>query len=399
MSIKVGVVGLGAFSHQFIPLFLAHPGVEEVVLCDLDPEKRREKCELHSVKRSCDSLDALCDTDVDAVAIFTQNWMHGPQSVQALRAGKDVYSAVPAAQDLAEVQDLVEAVEQTGRIYMMGETSVYYPCTIYCQQRYQAGDFGRVVYVESEYLHDYDHGLYEVRKWRAGDRWREFGGDPPMFYPTHSISIPVHILGERMTCVSCQGFVDSHEDGLYREDVNRFGNVFSDEIALFRTSGGTSVRAMECRRIGHPGEVRCSVFGTEGCYEEQLDSKIWTTKQIGPEHIESLHEMLDVREDAKKLGPEQSHYNRSVAPIHPTDRLPDSFEGLHNGHHGSHQFLIDDFVRACLTRKHPPCNVWQAARYFVPGLIAHESAKRGGELLEIPDFGDGPDTSGWPPAI
>ena len=31
-----------------------------------------------------------------------------------------------------------------------------------------------------------------------------------------------------------------------------------------------------------------------------------------------------------------------------------------------------------------------AARYLVPGLVAHESALRGGELLEIRDFGDPP---------
>jgi hypothetical protein len=34
--------------------------------------------------------------------------------------------------------------------------------------------------------------------------------------------------------------------------------------------------------------------------------------------------------------------------------------------------------------------VWDAARYAVPGILAHESAVRGGELLEVPDFGDPP---------
>jgi predicted dehydrogenase len=27
--------------------------------------------------------------------LFTQNWLHAPQAVQALNAGKHVYSAVP----------------------------------------------------------------------------------------------------------------------------------------------------------------------------------------------------------------------------------------------------------------------------------------------------------------
>jgi len=34
--------------------------------------------------------------------------------------------------------------------------------------------------------------------------------------------------------------------------------------------------------------------------------------------------------------------------------------------------------------------VWQAARYLVHGLIAHESAMAGGAWLAVPDFGDSP---------
>ena len=39
----------------------------------------------------------MLDGGLDAVAIFTQRWTHGPLVLQALRAGKHVYSAVPMA--------------------------------------------------------------------------------------------------------------------------------------------------------------------------------------------------------------------------------------------------------------------------------------------------------------
>ncbi|MFQ5512634.1 MAG: orotidine-5'-phosphate decarboxylase, partial [Candidatus Krumholzibacteriia bacterium] len=38
-SLRVGVVGCGAFARHFIPLLQAHPWVAEVVLCDLDADK------------------------------------------------------------------------------------------------------------------------------------------------------------------------------------------------------------------------------------------------------------------------------------------------------------------------------------------------------------------------
>ena len=52
--------------------------------------------------------------------------------------------------------------------------------------------------------------------------------------------------------------------------------------------------------------------------------------------------------------------------------------------------MTDDFVNAVHDNKMPLINAWEAARYNVPGLIAHRSAELGGELLEIPDFGDTP---------
>ena len=48
-------------------------------------------------------------------------------------------------------------------------------------------------------------------------------------------------------------------------------------------------------------------------------------------------------------------------------------------------------MKACVTGETPPNNIWDAARYMVPGLVAHESAMRGGELLEVPDFGAAPE--------
>ncbi len=63
---------------------------------------------------------------------------------------------------------------------------------------------------------------------------------------------------------------------------------------------------------------------------------------------------------------------------------------LNNGHKGSHKFLVHEFVSALINDTIPNNNVWQAARYLIPGLIAHESAKQGGVLMEVPDLGAAP---------
>ena len=392
MSLKIGIIGTGAFAQGFIPLFKAHPLVGKVVLCDLDGEKLAQNAPKHQIADPSPSLDALCTSDVDAVCLFTQNWLHGPQAVQALNSGKHVYSAVPAGISVEEIKALTQAAEQTHKIYMIGETSYYYPGVLYCREQYRQGAFGHIVYGEAEYYHDWDHGLYDVARWRGGSTWRETAGIPPMYYPTHSTSQIISVTGAHMTHVSCQGFKDQHEDAIYRD--NNWQNPFSNQSALYKMSDGSACRINEFRRIGHPGCVRMALFGTEGSLEHNAHGAVWLTKNR--EDQEDLDALLaatgqPVRTEGdmdKITAADGTHLGAAAG--HPVERLPREFAGLPNGHAGSHQFLVDDFVKACTSDDLPPNNAWDAARYVLPGLIAHESALQGGALLAVPDLGDPP---------
>ena len=47
---------------------------------------------------------------------------------------------------------------------------------------------------------------------------------------------------------------------------------------------------------------------------------------------------------------------------------------------------MNQFVTAILQDRQPLVNVAQALNMTVGGIVAHESAKKGGELLKIPQF-------------
>jgi len=281
---------------------------------------------------------------------------------------------------------------------MIGETSYYYPAPVYCRKRFAEGAFGHIVFGEAEYYHDWDHGLEAVYKWRAaslGLDWRKQGGDPPMHYPTHSTSMIISVTGAHMTHVSCQGYVDREPGTVFDPEVNIHKNAFSNEMALFKMSDGSAARINEFRRVGHPGAVRMTLFGTQGSFEHNGLGPLWQTKDWNT-HIK-LADLLTPREmapaefsgDMAKVT-SRDGTNMYGAPIHDVSRLPKEFAGMHSGHEGSHPFLVDDFVKACVDKKQPPNNIWQAARYAIPGIIAHESAVQGGKLLEVPDLGDAP---------
>src|SRR5690606_33802540 len=145
---SIGVVGAGQFSRHFIPLFQAHPLISRVVVTDLVAERRQEFADTFGVE-TVGSFEDMLASDIDAIAIFTQRHLHGPQAIAALEAGKHVYSAVPMALDVADIERIIELVSTTRLTYYMGETCYYFPAAIYCREQHRAGAFGDFVYAQS----------------------------------------------------------------------------------------------------------------------------------------------------------------------------------------------------------------------------------------------------------
>lgn len=417
MGLKVAVCGVGQFGSQFVSLFQRHPDVDEVYLADNITRRLADKAAEFGVKRTFPGLDELCSSDCDCIAIFTQRWMHGPQAVKALKAGKHVYSAVPAAITIEELYELVETVKSTGLIYMLGETSYYRAQTTFCRELFSKGRFGKFVYGEGQYHHDMSD-FYKAYMHSGGESWREIASFPPMLYPTHSTAFILGVTFQKMTEVSCMGFADKHPDGIFDKKLSNWDNVFSNQTALFRTSDGGMARINEFRRTG-AGQGRMSLFGTEGAYEEQpspenLDAlkcvlsyldipenygmsgnipyaeagKLLKLKMLDVSHISELE---GVKITSENLGNLPRDYMgktfHGISKVQPYHQLPLEFSEVKNGHGGTHFFLVNDFIRSVKEDKLPQNNVWMAARYNAPGIIAHESSKRNGELLKIPDFG------------
>jgi len=394
---SLGIVGAGQFAGQFAKLFKAHPLVREVHVTDVLAERADTLAERQGLAGTFGSFEDMLASDVDAVAIFTQRWTHGPLVVQALRAGKHVYSAVPMAISEEEIAAVIEAVRETGLTYMMGETSYYNPATIYARERKAAGAFGRIFYAEGDYVHDMDLGFYAAYQYSGGEDWQKTASYPPMLYPTHSLGGVLGGIGGHATSVSCIGVRDERGDGVFDREISMFDNDFSNATALFEMDGGGSIRINEFRRVGYPSHLRESrfrYFGTDGSFEQLVETAVWQDKEGYTDVSEQIRTLPSIPLDDPSLADVdpalRDAFVSGLAPVHDPSRLPAELRALPSGHEGSHSFLVDDFVTAVATGALPPVNAWEAARYTLPGIVAHQSALRGGERLPIRDFGEAP---------
>ena len=397
-KLNIAFIGCGDFAKNFVPLFKLHPLVEKVYVCDLIADRAEEYSKKFSVEIVASFEDVLKRRDIDAVAIFAQRHLHGPLVLRALSAGKHVYSAVPMASEVEECQQIVEKVAETGLTYMMGETCYYYPSSMLCRYRFQEGFFGKFVYGEAQYHHDISHF---PANFRADKR---SAGVPPFFYPTHSTAMLLAAADSYCTRVVAFGYEDTEGDGIFEKGVNQWDNVFSNSYSLMKLANGGTARINECRRIGYkaPSSYVSSFYGTKGAYQFSNAQHILTKL------TEKGVDLQDISDDVNPI--EMTHHKDEVdfkqkvanhtwqwnvfSPVQKTeyDRLPESFKknGSVNGHMASHQLLVDDFCTAVFFGSMPPVNAWRAARWTIPGLLAHQSALKNGEAMDVPDCGEAP---------
>ena len=366
MKIRMGIVG-GGFGRSF--QWHEHPNCMVEAVSDLRPERNKALMETYRCNKSYPSLEEMVkDKNIDAIAVFTEGPNHVKHAIECLKHGKHVISAVPACWGtVEEAERLLEAVEKYGLTYMMAETSYYQQFVISVRKMFEQGDFGDLYYCESEYQHD---GL-EVLYMEDGRRtWRY--GVAPMHYPTHCTAHIIGITGERLTEVVCHGWGD---DSPYLKD-NAYNNPFHNESALFKTSKGNSFRANIWWKGSHLGGERANWIGTDMSFYAG-------NGRSGPAIVKKTKKLATDDAGFVQSSPELENYDQPE--WWKTDMLPEPLR--HNtGHHGSHTFLTNEFIDALVNERQPAVDIYEALSYTVPGIIAHESALQGGELMKIPQY-------------
>ncbi len=359
--LRIGIVG-GNFGRTF--QWHLHPDCTVTAVCDIDRETLdRLGTTYRCANRFTTFAEMLKFRDLDAVGVFTPLPLHVWMATTALEAGKHVISAVPAGLSLEELERLLDTVKRTGLRYMMAETSYYRPEVITCREWAREGRFGTISYSEAEYHHE---GVLQLMFDSRGlPTWRH--GLPPLQYPTHCTGIVVPVTGERLTEVTAVGWGDGHE--VLRS--NLYKNPFWSGNAFFKTSGGHCTRVSVSWHIAAPVVERGQFFGERMSY-------FMERPQQSPDTVVRLVPGAQTR-IAVEAYQQPNHWERLPEPL----RVP-------SGHGGSHTFLTHEFVRAIVEDRHPAVNVWEAIAYTAPGIVAHESALRGGEAMKIRDYGKAP---------
>ena len=150
-NIQIALIGAGGMGQGDARYATSLAGVKLIAACDLY-QGRLERCKEiwgADIFTTLDYRQVLARKDVDAVIIGTPDHWHSRITIDAVRAGKDVYCEKPMIQKLEQGKQVIAAQNETGRIVQIG--SQYASSMVYqkARQLLAAGAIGKVNMVEA----------------------------------------------------------------------------------------------------------------------------------------------------------------------------------------------------------------------------------------------------------
>jgi predicted dehydrogenase len=362
---NVGIVGL-EFGAEFIPIYQRHPLANMYAICQRTREHLDQVGDTFGVDvRYTDYQEMLDDPEIDIVHINTPLQLHADHVVWALEAGKHVGCTIPMATSVEDCKRIVDAQRETGLVYMMMETVIYSREFLYVRELYEAGALGKVQFLRASHHQD-------MTGWPS-----YWDGMPPMHNATHAISPTLALGRHEAESVQCLG-----SGTIFERMHGQYGSPFAIESTHIRFKD-SDVGAEVTRHLWAVArEYRESfdVYGSVRAFE-------WTQIE-GEEHVVHLGESpsrITVPDYAHLLPEEIQLFTTGGVYSDDGDSAHRSFiQG--GGHGGSHPHLAHRLLLAVAGEEEPYPNAVQAANITCAGILSHESALRGGELLPLPDW-------------
>ncbi|MDQ8734782.1 Gfo/Idh/MocA family oxidoreductase [Paenibacillus sp. LHD-38] len=315
--------------------------------------------------------EMLAREDVDAIAIFTPDYMHEEHAIAALQAGKHVYCEKPLAITVEACDHILDEWKRSGKHLMIGFNMRYMSMYQTMKEIIKSGVIGdiKAVWVRHFvglggyfYYHDW-HGTaqnttslllqkashdFDVIHWLT-DRYTTkvsafgsldyYGGNKP-----NDLHCPECDVKDTCPDVSMSRLTQC----AFREEID----VEDNNMVIMELEGGIKASYMQCHFT--PDYSRNYTFiGTKGRIEnDDVNDKIYVkTRKSG-----SWQEMSDITYDMKQL------------------------PGTHGG---ADPRICEDFVNLILYDKQPLTTPFAGRMSVAVGCAATESIRSGGKVVAV----------------
>jgi predicted dehydrogenase len=164
-SVRWGILGASEFAReQMAPAIHSAQGASLVALATSNVENAagfQAFCPALKVYQAYDHL--LADKEIDAVYVPLPNHLHVEWTLKALRAGKHVLTEKPIALNTKEIDAIIVARAEAGRLAAEAYMIVFHPQWIRARQLLQDGAIGSIRHVDSAFSFDVGDNPRNIR--------------------------------------------------------------------------------------------------------------------------------------------------------------------------------------------------------------------------------------------
>ncbi len=249
------VIGIGDIStRRVIPAIQDETRSKLYGVVTRDPAKAAT----YSVKTWTNLDEALADSAIDAVYVATPVFLHGPQTIQSLRAGKHVLCEKPMAMNEAQAREMLQTAEECRRVFGIAYYRRAYPKVQRAKQLLEAGAIGKPVLAELTC-----HGWFDGRAYDGDDRGRHWlvdpvraGGGPLYDIASHRIDVLNYFFGEpRRVCAQLSNAVHHYA---VEDNATVMIEYAGGPRGIVDVRWNSKIKRDECRIRGTDGEIEMS---------------------------------------------------------------------------------------------------------------------------------------------
>ncbi len=272
----IGVVGL----HEGRTLLLALDRcahARAVGGCDRDEQKlAAASAELPGLYATTEYAELLAHPQIDVVAIYTPDPVHGEHIVRAFEAGKDVLCTKPLVSTMEDARAVLAAGRKSGRRLLVGQSTRFFEPFLRQRAAFERGEIGALELVDAHYVHRMDW-FYRKSPWAVTDTdWVYLGLSHPVDLARWYLGSieEVHAYGSRSALGA--------EVGLAGFDVYVV-NMRARDGKLARVMGHYGLEELPSAR----NAIELVVFGSAGTSQAQYhDMRYRHTVPDGTEQTE-----------------------------------------------------------------------------------------------------------------
>lgn len=344
---KLGVIGLGE-GRSILSAALQSDRWDLINVCDINEEMcKMRSSEFGFSRYTLHYEDMLNDSEIDVIAIYTPDQLHGQHIKMALEAGKHVIVTKPMLHSLEEANELLNVWKTSGKHVFVGQSSRFFEPMIHQRNDYLAGRHGEVDTVETYYISD--------SRWFLEKDWSRQRGFSWLYnFMIHAVDLAKWYL-PNIEEVFGYGHSSSNnkEFGLTTPDTMRF--VMKDTEGRIAQVAGSYTKPT----LKHmdPG-ISCTLRGTKGTSRAVYSKLLYHT-----------------------------HFQHEQAVTHSyEDKFPYYFRFEGESHHaGEYQNYIEYFAECLDTGETPKPDLLEGI-HTLSLLTAMERSMESGKPVKVNDI-------------